>query len=93
MVTLTGDRILIDGPILMDNVTELLRSGLHYVAAGNRVVDLSQVSEVDSSAVALLLQWMRAAHRQGGTLSLLEVPESLRTLADLYGVSNLLALP
>jgi phospholipid transport system transporter-binding protein len=77
----------------MDGVNALLQSARFPSGQGAVTIDLSRVTEVDSSAVALLLQWTREAASSGREIKLVGVPPSLTTLADLYGVRTLLNLP
>jgi phospholipid transport system transporter-binding protein len=44
----------------------------------------------DSAAVATLLVWRRAAQSAGLSLRIASVPAGLQSLADLYGVAELL---
>lgn len=53
-------------------------------------IDFSQVTGVDSSAVALLLEWRRRAQRIGKTLVFVNLPANLLALARLYGVAELI---
>jgi len=53
-------------------------------------VDLAEVGELDSSALALLLAWLREAKRQNRSLSFANLPQGLTTIARLYGVAELL---
>lgn len=66
-----------------------LAAGLAAIAGGETTVDLAGVSEVDSSAVALLLAWQRGAKKQGRPLQILNLPQGLRSLANVYGVEAL----
>jgi phospholipid transport system transporter-binding protein len=61
-------------------------------AGSNLVVDLSGVSEVDSSALSLLLEWQRTARAAGRVIAFTHLPANLKSLADLYGVSELLGV-
>ena len=56
-------------------------------------IDASALQELDSSALALLLDVQRQAHERGLSLSLRGLPAQLMQLAALYGVSELLAEP
>ncbi|MGN6389984.1 MAG: STAS domain-containing protein [Burkholderiaceae bacterium] len=67
------------------------RAGLDAIAAGQTEIDLGGVTTIDSSAVALLLAWRRAASAAGKPLRLLHLPAGLLSLAALYGVTALLA--
>jgi phospholipid transport system transporter-binding protein len=51
-------------------------------------IDLSAVSEVDSSAVAMLLKWRREARRLGKRLEFINIPGNLAALAELYDVTE-----
>ena len=57
------------------------------------VIDFVGVSGVDSSAVALLLEWRREALRRGKTLVFTNLPANLVALARLYGVADLIQTP
>jgi phospholipid transport system transporter-binding protein len=53
-------------------------------------IDFSAITSVDSSAVALLLEWRREAARRGKGLYFVNLPANLLALADLYGVTALI---
>jgi phospholipid transport system transporter-binding protein len=53
-------------------------------------IDFSAITEVDSSAVALLLEWRREAARRGKGLYFVNLPANLLSLAELYGVTGLI---
>ena len=70
---------------------QLLGGGPPRSAAdGVATVDLAGVTELDSSALALLLAWLREAKRRRPRLAFANLPEGLRTIARLYGVDDLL---
>ena len=72
------------------NARVVLAEGLRAIAAGQPEIDLSQLTAVDSSAVATLLAWKRAAAARNAPLALTNKPASLESLAGLYGVAELL---
>jgi len=76
--------------IVNANAVSLLHSGEAAIREGDLRFDLSRVKQCDSSAVALVLAWQRAAHARGQRLELNGVPLSLRSLATLYGVDSLI---
>ena len=88
-----GERLLLSGPVTLGNVAQLLEEGRRHIAEGARTVDLGEVSEMDSAALALLLAWLREARGRGAGLQFTRLPESLRTIAHLYGVDELLGAP
>jgi len=55
-------------------------------------LDLSGVTRIDSSAVALLLAWMRAARRAGTSVKFRQAPRQLLSIAEVSGVRSLLPL-
>jgi phospholipid transport system transporter-binding protein len=90
MIVEDGTGFRLQGPITMRNVVALLDEGRRLFADGRVVVDLREVSEVDSSAVSLLLQWVREAGGRGQRLEFRNLPPNLRSLATLYGVTELI---
>lgn len=54
------------------------------------VLDLSQVSDIDSAAVALLLEWRRQLALQNRSLLLKAAPASLLSLIHLYSLETVL---
>jgi phospholipid transport system transporter-binding protein len=74
------------------NAGDLLLEGAAAIARGECAFDLGAVAEVDTAAVALLLEWQRQATARGGRLSLARVPADIASLARLYGVDGLLDL-
>ena len=54
------------------------------------VLDASQLTEFDSSALAVLLECRREALAAAKTFSVTALPARLRQLAELYGVAELL---
>ncbi|HEV7476702.1 MAG TPA: STAS domain-containing protein [Burkholderiales bacterium] len=83
-------RIVLSGPVTLANVAQVLEEGRRHLAEGAATVDLAEVSELDSSALALLLAWLREAKAAGRALAFTNLPESLQTIARLYGVQDLL---
>ena len=85
-----GERLVLSGPVTLANVAALLEEGRRHLAEGAATVDLSAVTELDSSALALLLAWLRDAKAGGRAVAFANLPESLQTIARLYGVEDLL---
>ena len=52
-------------------------------------IDFAGVGDIDSSAVALLLEWRRQAASLGKRLAFVNLPGNLLALANLYGVADL----
>ncbi len=77
--------------IVNGTAAALLQLGDAAIRADDCRFDLSGVQRCDSSAVALLLAWQRAAHARGMRLELQGIPASLTSLATLYGVESLIS--
>ncbi|HEY4679629.1 MAG TPA: STAS domain-containing protein, partial [Candidatus Angelobacter sp.] len=56
------------------------------------VVDFSRVTTVDSSAVSLMLEWSRQFNSNSTKISFIHLSQSLRSLAELYGVIDLIPI-
>jgi phospholipid transport system transporter-binding protein len=76
--------------LTFQNAKAALEQGYGAIKAGKTVFDLASVKTADSSAVAVLLAWKRAARKAGVSLSYVNLPASLQSLADLYGVDDFL---
>lgn len=80
-----------DGALTLQTAGAVLVEARAAVGGGGRV-DLSGVGEADSAAVALLVDLQRRCRASGGHLDITGMPEGLRALAELYGVSELLGV-
>jgi phospholipid transport system transporter-binding protein len=90
MIRRDGERLVITGPVTLANVSQLVEEARAPLAGGVRAVDLGEVTELDSSLLAVLIAWLREAKAEGRTLTYARLPQDLRTLAQLYGVAQLL---
>ena len=89
MIVRQGNRYLIDGPVTLDNVGMLLSEGAAF-EGDSVIVDLARVTSADSSAVSLLMEWMRRSRGTGRHIAFANVSHNLRSLAELYGVVDLI---
>ena len=90
MISCDGARCTVQGPITMGNVTAVLAESSALFSSPSVVVDLSGVTDVDSAAVSLLLEWRREAAKANRRIDYTNVPANLKSLAELYGVSHLI---
>jgi phospholipid transport system transporter-binding protein len=81
---------MVSGAVTLTNVAGLLEEGRRHLDEGVATVDLGEITEMDSSLLALMLAWMRDAKARGRELAFVNLPESLQTIARLYGVERLL---
>lgn len=89
MMTRQGNRIVVDGPVTFETVEALLADVAAF-DGDDLVVDLKGVTNADSSALSLLLEWVRRARGTGRKLAFANAGTNLRSLAELYGVADLL---
>jgi phospholipid transport system transporter-binding protein len=85
-----GDRWTVSGPMTMHSVADLLEASTSLAMPRAGVVDLERVDRVDSAGVSVLLAWKRRAAVEGTSLQFASVPQSMMSLALLYGVEDML---
>jgi len=91
MIRREGECIIVSGALTLGSVAADLAQGKAAIGEGARSVDLAGAGELDSSALALLLAWLREAKRLNRELSFSNLPQGLTTIARLYGVADLLS--
>lgn len=84
-----GTAYRIVGPVTIANVESLVQEGRRQFEGADVTVDLSGVGEADSSALSLLLQWLRDGAGQGRRIAFTNLPAGLQSLAVLYGIDDL----
>ena len=89
MIVKQGNRYLIDGPITLDNIGALIAEGTGF-DGDSVIVDFAAVTRADSSVLSLLLEWTRQYSGSGRTIVFSNLSHDLRSLADLYGVVDLI---
>jgi phospholipid transport system transporter-binding protein len=79
-----------EGDLVLENATRLLDEADAVLRSGASVFDLSGVKNVDSSALSLMLSLRRRAARSqsGQHIEFRGIPESLVSLAKLYGIAD-----
>ena len=93
MIVTSENGVKVSGRLTLEATTALFKQGLPMEQNKEAlVVDMAAVEAVDSSAVSLMLSWLRAAQRQQVKLEFINVPDNLRSLANLYDVADSLAL-
>lgn len=92
MIRDAGDRIEVSGPLTLGKAREMLEAGNALISRPEVTFDLTQVQEVDSSGLTIVFGWVRAARSQGKVVRISNPPQNLLSLAELYGVTELLPL-
>ncbi len=84
----------LEGALSFETLPGVLEESARYTARTDLpdrlTIDFSGVTGVDSSAVALLLEWRRQAARLAKRLEFVNLPANLVALAGLYGVDDLI---
>lgn len=86
MIRREGTRAVVSGPVTLANVRAVLEEGRAALRQGVRTIDLGEVTELDSSLLAVLLAWRRESQAARVELAVERLPEGLATIARLYGV-------
>ncbi len=83
--------LTVQGQIDFDNVVGALKKSIDLFEPLSEItVDLKNVSQSDSSGLALLVAWMRMAVTQQKKMVFVNVPSVLKELARVSGLSALL---
>jgi phospholipid transport system transporter-binding protein len=92
-----GEVLKIEGALNFASMPRLLAESSAYSLQQDLpdclAIDFSNVTDIDSSAVALLLHWRREATRLDKALRYIHIPPNLLSLAELYGVDQLIHCP
>ncbi len=91
MIRRDGRRMVVGGPVTLANVMRVLEEGRRHLDEGVQTVDLSEVTEMDSSLLAAMLSWLRDSKAREHELTFTNLPDALQTIARLYGVDGLLS--
>ena len=89
-ITQDGNRWLISGAMTVTEMNSLLAESAALAGSAHVEVDLKGVSDVDTSAISLLFEWLRQAHSRKSKVLFSNLPENLESLATLYGVLELI---
>ena len=89
-----GEVLALKGELSFQTIPAVLVESAAYASRTDLperlTIDFSEITGVDSAAVALLLEWRRLAQQRGKTLSFSNLPANLLALAELYGVAELI---
>jgi len=91
-VTLQDGKWHVSGDILMDNANAVLSESSALDMPDNLCVDMAGVTSVDTAALSLVMEWQRRANLSSQQVSFTNLPESLISLAALYGVADFISL-
>jgi phospholipid transport system transporter-binding protein len=92
--TASAEVLPLKGDLNFETIPAVLVESAQYAARADLpeklTIDFAEVKDVDSAAVALLLDWRRMATKRGKTLVFVNLPANLLELAELYGVADII---
>jgi phospholipid transport system transporter-binding protein len=86
-----GGELSVEGSITIDNAVSVVANGVALFDGEDVTIDLGRVTEADSAAISLMLEWRREAARRRFRIRFLNMPQNLQSLMQLYGVSELMS--
>ncbi len=75
----------------MDNAHSVLDESDTVFLDPSIVVNFSRVKEADSAILSVMLEWSRRAKARSQTLTFVNIPANVKSLATLYGVLEFIA--
>lgn len=85
-----GNRLRLPGAVTFATVASLVEEGNAHIRAGVSLIDFQGTTQVDSSAIALALAWLRTARESQTEVAFANLPPAMLNLARLYGVTDLI---
>ena len=77
----------------IDHIQSMLKTEHAFVADSALTIDLSGITDVDTAAISLMMEWLRRAQQSKTLLTFTHLPENLTQLAHLYQVTDILHAP
>ena len=87
----SNDGWLFAGALTFDDAAAVLEASQALPLPASGVVDFSGLMHADSAALAVMIALKRRGTEEGRTLAIRNIPPSLRSLAAVYGIDDLLA--
>ncbi len=89
-ITQQDNRWGVAGNIEMDNANALLEESKALSMVDAMVIDFEQVDEVDTSAVSLMLAWLRRGAAENKQVTFANLPKGIDGLVNVYGLADLI---
>ena len=91
-IALQGNTWLLSGEILVDNANAVLVESRALTMNAALQIDFSAVTNTDTSAISLMMEWQRRAIAANYEITFANLPKGLESLAALYGVADFIPL-
>jgi len=88
-VTFKDRFIHVAGALTVDTVSQVLEASQPFITGELKGVNLGGVSEVDSAALALVVEWLRIARKLGIEIGFEQIPPVLLDLAQSSGFEEI----
>jgi phospholipid transport system transporter-binding protein len=89
-IQVNGEGWRLEGPLTISTAADTLAEAERAWPPQGWTIDLSGLEQVDSAALSVLLSWQRKARSESAAIKVTNVPPSLCSLADVYGVRDLI---
>ncbi|MDA0830399.1 MAG: STAS domain-containing protein [Proteobacteria bacterium] len=89
MIAADAGSLSLGGELTVVNYVERLEEAKAALREGRLAIDFANVREIDSSAIAFMLECVRAS---GNKVVFKSLPNTLSGLVSLYGVTDLLKI-
>ncbi|MFY9329395.1 MAG: STAS domain-containing protein [Georgfuchsia sp.] len=90
MIEVSAELAKVTSAMNLTSAKSLFEEGISLIAGPVTSFDLGAVTEVDSSGLAVVFGWLREAQRLDKAVRIVNLPENLSSLAEVYGVKDLL---
>lgn len=92
-VKVNGDVLALSGTVDFTTATQILESVQSTLKTGGpTVIDLAGVTRINSAGLAVMIEWLSVARREGVELRFDHVPKGLRELANVCQVDDMLPI-
>lgn len=86
-------RLSLSGTVSFQSSPEILKLSRPYFSSGKALeISMAAVTRVDSSAVALMLEWCRQARRLDMDMDFVQLPEALIDLLRVFKLDSRLPI-
>jgi phospholipid transport system transporter-binding protein len=84
------NRWQVSGDVVIGTVSAILNASKAMPIGAGAAVDFAGVTNIDTSTISLILEWKRRAQLEKQPLKFVNLPVNLVSLAQLYGVSEII---
>lgn len=81
---------MVSGDVVIATAGSLLAASQNLAFNADTTIDFAQVTDIDTSTISLILEWKRRAQRENQNIVLINLPDNLKSLSQLYGVDELI---